>query len=85
MEPHAAELQQVPGRDMGLAHRTRAGLLPVLSAGLPVSVHAVHAEVQDPAGGWSLRLTIGSVVSLSFNVRNTFTFFRVISASPMTV
>lgn len=53
MDPHAAELQQVPDRHVGLAHRARTGLLPVLSAGLHLSVRPVHAEIQDSAGGWS--------------------------------
>lgn len=47
---HAGQLHQVPDRHMGVAHRPRIHLLPVLSARLPLPILALHAEIQNPTG-----------------------------------
>lgn len=55
VEPHAAKLQQIPDRHLGLAHRPWTDLFPVLSAWIYISVPPFHAEVQDPTSMWNQR------------------------------
>lgn len=47
---HDGQLHQVPDCHLGVAHRPRVHLLPVLPARIPLPVHALHAEIQDPTG-----------------------------------
>lgn len=49
---HARKLHQIPDCHLGVSHRPWVHLLPVLPARVPVPVHALHAEIQDPTGAW---------------------------------
>lgn len=60
---HAGQLHQVPDRHLGVSHCPRVHLLPALPARLPLPVHAIHAEIQDPAGLWWILLLTFSETS----------------------
>lgn len=47
---HDGQLHQVPDCHLGVAHRPRVNLLPVLPPRIPLPVLSLHAEIQDPTG-----------------------------------